>query len=47
MLQATELLEGVIFEDRIASGSYPIDIQSTTVKDNGFVIGVPDVYTIP
>lgn len=47
MLKATELLEGVIFYDRIAAGSYPIDIQSTTVEDNGSVIGVPDFYTIP
>jgi len=46
-LKATELLEGVVFDDKISSGSYPIDIQSTSVSDNGFVIGVPDVYTIP
>jgi len=46
-VQVSELLEGVVFEDAIAAGSYPVDIQTTSVNDSGYVIGVPDCYTIP
>ena len=46
-VQASEILEGVVYEDAIAAGSYPIDIQTTSVNDSGYVIGVPECYTIP
>lgn len=46
-VDVSELLEGVVFEDAIAAGSYPVDIQTTSVNDSGYVIGVPQCYTIP
>lgn len=46
-VQVSELLEGVIYEDAIAAGSYPVDIQTTSVNDSGYVIGAPLCYTIP
>ena len=46
-VQASEILEGVVYHDAIAAGSYPIDIQTTSVNDSGYVIGVPECYTIP
>ncbi|MBE5812155.1 MAG: FAD-dependent oxidoreductase [Clostridiales bacterium] len=46
-VQVSELLEGIVYEDAIAAGSYPVDIQTTSVNDSGYVIGVPDCYTIP
>jgi len=46
-VQVSELLEGVVYEDAIAAGSYPVDIQTTSVNDSGYVIGVPSCYTIP
>lgn len=47
VLQASDLLEGVDFYDKIAMGSYPLDIQSTNMKNNGYVVLAPDQYSIP
>jgi len=47
VLQASDLLEGVNFQDKIAMGSYPLDIQSTNMKNNGYVVLSPDQYSIP
>jgi len=47
VLQASDLLEGVNFSDKIAMGSYPLDIQSTDMKNNGYVVLAPDQYSIP
>lgn len=47
VLQASDLLEGVNFSDKIAMGSYPLDIQSTSMDNNGYVVLVPDQYSIP
>lgn len=47
MLTANDLLENRNFPDKIAMGAYPIDIQSTNVNNNGYVIGVPSQYSIP
>ncbi len=47
VLQASDLLEGVNFDDKIAMGSYPLDIQSTNMKNNGYVVLAPDQYSIP
>ena len=38
VLQASDLLEGVNFSDKIAMGSYPLDIQSTDMNNNGYVV---------
>ena len=47
VLQASDLLEGVNFSDKIAMGSYPLDIQSTSMENNGYVVLCPDQYSIP
>jgi len=47
VLQASDLLEGVNFPDKIAMGSYPLDIQSTSMENNGYVVLCPDQYSIP
>jgi len=47
VLQASDLLEGVNFPDKIAMGSYPLDIQSTDMNNNGYVVLSPDQYSIP
>lgn len=35
------------FPDRIAHGSYPVDVQATSPQDTGFVYGRPVMYSIP
>lgn len=47
VLQASDLLEGVNFEDKIAMASYPLDIQSTNMENNGYVVLAPEQYSIP
>ena len=47
VLKASDLLEGVNFKDKIAMGSYPLDIQSTNMENNGYVVLAPEQYSIP
>lgn len=47
VLKATDLLDNINFYDKIALGSYPIDIQSNNKNNTGYVIGKPTVYSIP
>lgn len=47
LLKATDILGNVNFYDKIAWASYPIDIQATNKNNTGYVIGVPDQYSIP
>ncbi|MGF7396319.1 FAD-dependent oxidoreductase [Thermoanaerobacterium thermosaccharolyticum] len=35
------------FYDRIAIGSYPVDVQATSPEDTGFVYGKPVEYAVP
>lgn len=35
------------FPDRIAIGSYPVDVQATSPADTGYVYGKPKMYAIP
>ncbi|GAB6179364.1 FAD-dependent oxidoreductase [Desulfotomaculum defluvii] len=46
-LTVDDVLENRSFPDRIAYGSYPIDIQATDPHFKGTVIGVPSGYAIP
>lgn len=46
-LKASEVLDGKIFSDAIAFGSYPIDIQASSPTDLGIVVGNPRLYSIP
>jgi len=47
VLQVTDILDNVNFYDKVALGSYPIDIQSTNKNNTGYIIGKPSVYSIP
>ncbi|MEX2541503.1 MAG: FAD-dependent oxidoreductase [Trueperaceae bacterium] len=31
----------------VTAGGYPLDVQTLTPSDNGFVFGVPDIYGVP
>jgi len=46
-LTITDVLENRDHWDRIAHGSYPVDVQPTGPSNFGNVIGVPDIYSIP
>lgn len=47
VLEASDILDNTNFYDKIALGSYPIDIQSTDISNTGYVIGKPLMYSIP
>lgn len=47
VLTASDILDNTNFYDKIALGSYPIDIQSTDMSNTGYVIGKPVVYSVP
>lgn len=46
-LTITDVLENKDYWDRIAHGSYPVDVQPTSPANYGNIIGVPDIYSIP
>ncbi|WP_192867999.1 FAD-dependent oxidoreductase [Calderihabitans maritimus] len=46
-LTIDDVLENRDHWDRIAIGSYPVDIQPSSKDDYGFVLGNPDRYSIP
>ncbi len=46
-LTIDDLLEHRDFWDKIALGSYPVDIQATAMDDWGAVMGNPALYSIP
>jgi len=46
-LTVNDLLENRDFPDKIAMGSYPLDIQRTSVHNLGFVLGKPEAYSVP
>ncbi|ABO51670.1 conserved hypothetical protein [Desulforamulus reducens MI-1] len=46
-LTIDDVLENRDFPDRIAFGSYPVDVQASGPKEKGAVVGVPAQYAIP
>jgi len=46
-LTITDVLENRDQWDRIAHGSYPVDVQPTGPANYGNVIGAPEIYSIP
>ncbi|MFP4456847.1 MAG: FAD-dependent oxidoreductase [Clostridia bacterium] len=42
-----DVLEHRDFEDKIALGSYPVDLQGTSPGENVIIIGNPAIYSIP
>lgn len=47
VLDADHLLDGVTGPFDVAAGGYPLDLQSLTPFDTGFVFGRPDLYGVP
>ena len=39
-----DTLDNVVRPDDVAAGNYPLDVQTLTPDDNGYVYGVPEVY---
>lgn len=46
-LTVRDELESTVFSNAIAMASYPIDVQTMSIYDWGYVIGSPDQYYIP
>ena len=46
-LNINDVLGNKIFWDRMALGSYPVDLHPTSPGHWGAILGVPDVYSIP
>ncbi|HHY74234.1 MAG TPA: FAD-dependent oxidoreductase [Bacillus bacterium] len=47
MLTVDDVLETRDFNDRIAFGSYPVDIQATMMDEGDIIVGKPIQYAIP
>ena len=43
-LSVDDTLDNVVRPDDVAAGNYPLDVQTLTPDDNGYVYGVPEVY---
>ncbi|MCX6343893.1 MAG: FAD-dependent oxidoreductase [Armatimonadetes bacterium] len=46
-LTVNDMIENRDFADKIALGSYPLDIQTTSSSNIGYVLGRPKVYSVP
>ena len=46
-LTVKDMLESTYFTSAIGLASYPIDVQTTSIYDYGYIIGDPDQYYIP
>nr|WP_238480676.1 FAD-dependent oxidoreductase [Desulforadius tongensis] len=46
-LTVDDVLENRDFYDRVAFGSYPVDVQATDRENTGFVVGNPKQYAVP
>lgn len=47
LLTVHDLLENRIFDDAIAFGAYPLDVQASSPLELGFVVGAPKLYSVP
>ncbi len=43
-LTVDDVLDNRVTGDAVAAGGYPLDVQTLTPEDNGYVYGVPEVY---
>ncbi len=43
-LSVDDTLDNIVRPDDVAAGNYPLDVQSLTPADDGYVYGVPGVY---
>ncbi|MEJ2292981.1 MAG: FAD-dependent oxidoreductase, partial [Deinococcales bacterium] len=44
VLHANDVLDNRVTDEAVAAGGYPLDVQSLTLHDTGFVFGTPVVY---
>jgi hypothetical protein len=44
VLHVGDVLDNLVTDQDVAAGGYPLDVQSLTVHDSGFVYGTPEVY---
>lgn len=44
VLHALDVLDNVVTDLDVAAGGYPLDVQSFSPHDSGFVYGTPDIY---
>jgi len=45
-LTVDDVLDNAVTKWDVAAGGYPLDVQTLTPQDDGFVFGVPDVYGV-
>jgi hypothetical protein len=45
-LSADDVLDNVVTELDVAAGGYPLDVQTLTPNDHGYVFGLPEVYGV-
>lgn len=45
-LTVDEVLHNLVTEHDVAAGGYPLDVQTLTPSDNGYVFGVPEIYGV-
>ena len=43
-LSVDDTLGNIVRPDDVVAGNYPLDVQTLTPADNGYIYGVPDVY---
>ena len=46
-LTVKDILESTYSRSAIGLASYPIDVQTTSIYDYGYIIGAPDYYYLP
>ncbi len=44
VLHASDVLDNRVTDEAVAAGGYPLDVQSLTLHDTGFVFGTPVIY---
>jgi hypothetical protein len=44
ILTIDDVLDHVVTESDVAAGGYPLDVQTLTPNDSGFVFGMPEIY---
>lgn len=45
-LTVDDVLDNVVTEQDVAAGGYPLDVQTLTPHDDGYVFGKPDIYGV-
>ena len=46
VLSADDVLDNRVSDEDVAAGGYPLDVQTLTPYDDGFIFGTPDIYGV-